>query len=696
MQLRIQSLFSKDKMPQRPAIKREKMIIIYSIALLFVLSTGVRLLAGNYGFYINEFDPYFQYHSTNYIVNSFDQKGIGGLLDYFNWVDKMSWYPEGRDVASTSFSGLHYIGALSYITLRNVFGLNISLYDYLVLLPVFIGGLISIAAYFLGKEIDGEATGIFAGIITAISPPLVSRDSLGWWDTEPIAFLFGIVALLLFISLIKEDKTKLTNIVKASIAGILLGLSMTIWGGAMYFVGTIGVVLLIALFFVKSYKTLFEHTIILLVLNLLISMMFKKPGYTVLLNAANLVIYVGLISCLILSIRQKGTYNVTKRDIVYSVLMSLLIGLTVVGFGMVGGLTRRYLSVLLPFERSQDPIVESVAEHASSTSIEFFAFFTTILFFAGFSIYYILRKPEFKKIASIGIAAAALYFAASFARLMIYLSFSLSILAGIGIIVITRALLVQPTQLTVKRKGGKPFSNTDLKMVFMAFFIIVMVFSSSIWIRYADAPVSLATGSVGVKTPSSDWVEALTFIRENTPDDSVIISWWDYGYWIRVIGNKTTLVDNATLNTTKIALVGQMFLSSEEDSIKVIKDLAPNKENVYVVVFVVAYQQLQQGYYLLGGGGEESKFYWMASIAGLNQTLYYDSSSGAGTSYFWDNTLLGKMIPFTPTVVTYNNQYITAYASGLKIDSKGDGYFELVFSSSFKSYAQVLVYKLKT
>ncbi|MGQ9781679.1 MAG: STT3 domain-containing protein [Nitrososphaeria archaeon] len=695
MSPKLSKILPKERLPKRLAIKREKLLLVYAIAAIFILSVGVRLLSGRYGFYMNEFDPYFQYYSTDYIVKSFDQKGFGGLFDYFNWIDKMAWYPEGRNVAASSFSGLHYIGALSYLALRNVFGFTVSLYDYLVLLPVILGGFISIAIFFLGREIDGEAVGIFAGIISAVSPPLISRDAFGWWDTEPIAYLFGILTLLLFISLVEEERVGLSSITKASFAGILLGLSMTIWGGAMYFVGTVGIVFFVALFFVKSYKVLFESTTILFAWNLLVSMMFKKPGYMAFINPSNIIIYVGLLSCLVLIFKQRTSYLITHKDRVYSILLSLLVGLALIGFGTVGGLSMRYLTVLFPFERAEEPIVESVAEHASSTAVEYFAFFSITLFFAGFSIHYVIKKAEFKKMAAVIFAAAALYFAASFGRLMIYMTFSLAVLSGVGILVVVRSLLSEPPQYVVKKRGVRGFSNTNLKMIFVAFLIIMLFFSNTIWIRYADQPVSLATGSIATRTTSSDWIDTLSYIRENTPEDSVIVSWWDYGYWIRVIGNRTTLVDNATLNTTKIALVGKMFMSSEEDAIKIIKDLAPNKRDIYVVVYTVTYQQLQQGLYLIGGGGEESKFPWMVRIAGLNDTLYYDTKTNQPTTYFWEYTLLGKMLPFIPTQIQYGKQVITAYYYNQKIGGN-DQYFELVYSSPFSSYAQVLVYKVKT
>ena len=49
----------------------------------------------------------------------------------------------------------------------------------------------------------------------------------------------------------------------------------------------------------------------------------------------------------------------------------------------------------------------------------------------------------------------------------------------------------------------------------------------------------------------------LTWLKENTPEDAVIFSWWDYGYWIETVGERTTLVDNATTITWQIEKVAE-------------------------------------------------------------------------------------------------------------------------------------------
>ena len=44
----------------------------------------------------------------------------------------------------------------------------------------------------------------------------------------------------------------------------------------------------------------------------------------------------------------------------------------------------------------------------------------------------------------------------------------------------------------------------------------------------------------------------MEWIKLNTPENSKIASWWDYGYWITTLSERTTLIDNATISTWQI------------------------------------------------------------------------------------------------------------------------------------------------
>jgi dolichyl-diphosphooligosaccharide--protein glycosyltransferase len=52
-----------------------------------------------------------------------------------------------------------------------------------------------------------------------------------------------------------------------------------------------------------------------------------------------------------------------------------------------------------------------------------------------------------------------------------------------------------------------------------------------------------------------DYREAYYWLRQNTKQDAKVLSWWDYGYQVAGMANRTTIVDNNTWNKTHISHV---------------------------------------------------------------------------------------------------------------------------------------------
>ena len=71
-----------------------------------------------------------------------------------------------------------------------------------------------------------------------------------------------------------------------------------------------------------------------------------------------------------------------------------------------------------------------------------------------------------------------------------------------------------------------------------------------------------------------DYVKGYEWIKKNTPQDSRVLSWWDYGYQIAGIANRTTLADGNTWNLEHIALIGKILTSSQEEAHKIARHLA--------------------------------------------------------------------------------------------------------------------------
>jgi dolichyl-diphosphooligosaccharide--protein glycosyltransferase len=113
---------------------------------------------------------------------------------------------------------------------------------------------------------------------------------------------------------------------------------------------------------------------------------------------------------------------------------------------------------------------------------------------------------------------------------------------------------------------------------------IPMVYDTNTnWITSADVPTSIANGGTNYRLTTDDWIETLDWMSKNTPADSVVTAWWDYGYWITTLGNRTSIADNATINQTRIETIAKMFISPEEEGWKIANDLKSD----YILIYVV-------------------------------------------------------------------------------------------------------------
>ncbi len=78
----------------------------------------------------------------------------------------------------------------------------------------------------------------------------------------------------------------------------------------------------------------------------------------------------------------------------------------------------------------------------------------------------------------------------------------------------------------------------------------------------------------GQEVMINDYQEAYWWLRDNTPADARVLSWWDYGYQISGIANRTSLADGNTWNLEHIALLGRILTSPEKRAHSLARHLA--------------------------------------------------------------------------------------------------------------------------
>jgi dolichyl-diphosphooligosaccharide---protein glycosyltransferase len=693
------------------------LLVIAVLAICFTTAFIMRVYPAKYGFYLNEFDPYFDYRATKYIVDN-------GLEAYLKWHDFMSWYPEGRNIPATSQSGLHIIAAFLY----QIFGGGMSLLDFTILLPAVLGSLTTIVIFGLVRNIGGTTAGLFSALLFAFTPAIISRGNLGWFKSEPLGLFLGLLSIYLFLSAMKSHQVKLT-IIKAAGAGILLGLANASWGGIQYFSIPVSLFFICLPFFQREGKIPIYAAITFTIAALLSAGAFPRPGISFVFGLPGIALMGGTIFLIIAYFLNRFSRQDRQlRNLLFLLVAFIAIAAGVLISGSYYSSSFRYLNAINPFLSAVNPLTESVAEHFTPTLVDYFTQYSILLMFAGFGAWIAFKTRNTMYIFALIIGLTGLYVSATFARLLVYASIGIIILAGIGLYHTTLSVLEHRGSAAAERsesiprgsKARKKFesmkekSNKSLfvKVGYVAaitlLLTIPMVYPpNSNWLSLADIPTSIANGGTGYRVTTTDWIDALEWIEKNTPQDSVVASWWDYGYWITTLGNRTSLADNATINQTRIAALAKMFIDDQEGGTKIAQDLKAD----YILVYLVAQRfpgLNTTSFYTLGNGGDESKKQWFMRIGGFDERNYLEQDGVTPTPRFWNATLLGKLIPFTPVAyASFQNGMLTniqqdyapgtlgLYAKDIKFPSNGTANqpLSLVYASpSFNSNSSGLVF----
>ncbi len=594
-------------------------------ALILILSTAftIRVFPMRWeiqkgSLHLSEFDPYFQYRFTDYIIKN----GPVSWAWPTQWVDKQRWYPSGINIAKSGFPGLPLTAAFFY-KIVSALGINVDLMDFCAIFPPIMGMLACLVIYFLGKDIGGKPVGLFAALFLALSPSYIQRTSVGFFDDETIGIFSLILFVLLFLRAIEQDRPMASTVKYSLASGAVLGYFCSGWGAAYYPIG-ITVVFTLALILLK------RHTQHLLLsysltfgLGLFIAINVPKLSSTYLTTAAILpVAGIFLILCLCEVFRAAAS---TKWKIIsIAVFLAVLIGSFAMlwQLGYMRGIAGKFISVINPFARAASPLIESVAEHRiSAWGSLYYEFGIAIIFFAA-SFFFIFRNLNNKNLFLLIFGLTSLYFACSMVRLLVLMAPAFSLLTAVGIAGVLKpfsTLLKEQPRVGVKKKYG--FEHVGKEFSGAAVFLIFLVLMTSLAFpmpkvyRQAYSPTTITAGSLPIapNEPVWEWLEMLdytTYLGATT----VVCSWWDYGYWLTVLGNVTTLADNGTINLTQIQNVGFIFMANETESLEMLN----RYDAQYILVFTtfVLRQSGGQYYASWAGYGDEGKWMWMARISG--------------------------------------------------------------------------------
>jgi len=688
-------------------ISRGGLLEVLVLSLMFVVALAVRLLPLRFGFYLSEFDPYLQWRMSEYIVKN-------GFLAWFSWHDTMSWYPWGMTMAQGNLYGVAFTVAAVYEFLRAI-GINTTVFEVAVLFPVVAGALTSLASYFLGKDLWGRGAGLLAALFMALNPSNISRTTLGFLRHEPLGILLMILVFLFFLRANQKGRSMRGTITYSALAGLSLFYLAATWA-ASYYPMDLMVLYVVALVVGGRYtrQLLLSYVVTYGIFLFLAPLAVPKIGFGVLTDLTYLAIPGVLV---LLLAREAGSVLPSWKYRTYALIVVsvVLVGLAyaLLALKVMELPSGKFLSTLNPFTRLDMPIVESVSEHRPATWASFFYEYGTLTFLGLFGFFFIVRRLRDTDIFITLAALTSLYFSGSLVRLTLILAPTFSVLAAIATVEMAKPavdILRQAVIFPKRRIPGLVRIGREFGLAILLILIIAIVPAFSRAVTAAYAPATIATSSIPVVpsegTKYQDWLEALAWIHDNTPQSSVVMAWWDYGYWITALADRKTLADNGTQNTTQIAMIAQMFMRNETTAVPMMQ-----RYNVsYVVVFVTYASTQQGGQPSFLGAGEDGKWYWMVRIANQtsfdNQMILFQeerettaatATAGSSTTITYYRLLKsGDKIIANDTISSgqnLNDNSVLGFMmnTGVRISQATSDYFDRVFTSSNNF---VLVYKV--
>lgn len=540
---------------------------------------------------ILSYDPVFQYRFTKYIAD------FGAIPAW----DELSYYA-GRAIVSYNYPPLMwYITAFVYKFLAA----GATLKTVAAFMGAIFGAMIVIPAFLLGRELSNKYGGLMAALLVGTAPQILVRTFGSSFDNDQLVLFFILLTTYLGIYAMRKR-----SIGSAALAVLGFTAFAMTWGMYWY-----------------PFFVLVGTAILYFLLNLAFGDRKAKMNFDG---------------------KMKHAWGESRKNIL--VLAALFIGI-LISASILSAEPVKMLGELFGFAGSSEKwiVTISIAELQSSgfaladmnswvlamgrfaigdpliDTLIFLSFIGLIIF--GLAATY--RKNIFRKSALLSLLVIALYTMTSGIRFTEFTSGFMIILiaAGFGYIVDW-----------TKKKGHFPLAlsaGLGLAIVFVA----------------------LSLGQVMGQNlgPDQDgnWDSAWNFLKTQTPQDSLVGTWWDPGHMVTGLAERRVVADGAhcgfdckyTINDRIVDLGKTFKTDSENESVQIIRKYQGDSSKVYWIAsddLIGKFQWLQ--YFGTGCDARSDRscplYYQLPQ-----QSASYTMDGEIGVRYYGDVIVLPGKVP---------------------------------------------------
>ncbi len=560
---------------------------------LFLIGFSVRYMP--HGPRLAALDPWFNYMLTKYVLE----------LGYLPRVHQLAYYPVGKtDIWGGDTAIIYYFMAYTF---RLVQPLGISLMKYMIALPAVMGGLACVALYLMAKELFNEKIGLYSALIYTFLPAATSRVWAGFADKESMAGVTMFLWVFFFLKSYRSDLSVRKNLIWPILSGVFFAFAVGSWNGSAY----IALVMFFSALFYLLFKrdmNLIKAIAVMTPIGVLLLWMIQplrfpltrimfSPSYSGLLIIT--VIYLISIFQNVVNKRFENIpvlYTYSAFASLFLVLI-LVLGLKDQFVGMINGMINIMSQSLRFLESMQTNIyMSTVAESqpayfwGSGSTVfqrlrngDWFGYLNVTLLVLPLGILFIaksfFKKRDYASAFAFVWVISGIVAMRGGQRLNFILGPSAAVFTGYALLHILGLLGRKEKELKIGLKSTKKekvrykleskLGNVRIGQYLVLFVVLMVTF------------LTLEVGAASMASRRSDvpgpWLDAMLWIKDNTPENSVMFAWWDYGYWFQAVAERPSIADGGGYITRNEDLA-KMFTSPEEEAMQYIEKYVDYKE----------------------------------------------------------------------------------------------------------------------
>ncbi|MDD5218596.1 MAG: STT3 domain-containing protein, partial [Candidatus Omnitrophica bacterium] len=455
--------------------------------------------------YLLEADPYYYYYLTQK-VNEIGK--LGSVVKHDKFFNPNRVAPKGV----WSFVTWHPYGGYYLFRFLRMLKPQCDMMSVLCYYPLILMMVVVLCFFTVCVALKKGIFASFLGCVTLVlSPVAIQRGAFGWYDTDPYNYIFP---LLILSSLIVGCHEKKRALVFGIAGGILTAVYSFFWVGWPFIVclivlGGVSASMMSHFFKMRGPEYALKYTLFYILSALLGLLCFMTP--------------IGLYQSLLSVWKDLPMFTNPKYDVWPNIFIT--VGETrSISFQKLIFLTGNYLSYGM-------------------------AAFGVI----GAGVFYIIKKSsqDFSQWLVLVIVSVPLFILPFHTE-----RFSLLFVMPLSVFTVFGAELMRDMLQTLMAKV--PFVKAVVTR-WLSMLVIIL------WI--IPAQLVFAHGVVMGLHPIMDdaWYDTLQQIRQKTPEDSIVYSWWPPGHFITSVARRRVLVDGASQHLPECYWIARFFVATEEN-----------------------------------------------------------------------------------------------------------------------------------